>query len=105
MSTHKGSNQIFELKPYDSNYYCIKLSYTDKYWNINRDDNYGILQTYDLYDGASNMLFQLIDARNGRYYVKDKEGFYLLLDTSTGDIHTNYDRENSIYMTVFLEYV
>ncbi len=104
-STHKGSNQIFELIPYDSNYYYIKLSYTDKYWNINRGGNYGVLQTYDFCDGAANMLFQLIDAGNGRYYIKDKEGFYLLLDTSTGDIHTNYDRENSFYLTVSLEYV
>ncbi len=104
-STHKESNQIFELIPYDNNYYYIKLSYTDKYWNINRGGNYGILQTYDLYDGSSNMLFQLIDAGSNRYYIKDKEGFYLLLDTSTGDIHTNYDREGSIYLTVSLEYV
>ena len=105
---HGGTNQVFELVPYDETYYYIKCSYADKYWNINRGngDKYGKLQIYSFYEGASNMLFKFEKASNGQWYIIDKEGFYLYVDGYC-NVYADYYRSDMDcgYLTFDLNYL
>lgn len=104
-SEHSGPNQVFIISesPYPEFFY-IRASYCDKYFNVNFNpysNQYKKLQLYDLTSDSANMLFKMIPSNNG-YKLQTHYGDLLAYDKS-GSVYATSDYVDEYYSTFYLE--